>query len=177
MELIGNIERRVAEWCKPLPRLPKFVRVWLVDNSWWMTIVLAAAGIVGALGSFSALLSNVSTLGSPVVGYYASSTFLVWATVRSIIALALSATMATCLVFAVTPLRERQKRGWTLLFTALLVSAVMLVVNAVMTLNALGFITELIFGGFFLAVIGYGVIEIRNDFAHVETSKGAKKQR
>jgi len=177
MELLMKIERMLEKWYKPLPHIDSSARAWLVDNIWWMTIVLAVASIVGALGSLVGLLNNLSVMNSPFGGYYASSTFLAWVTLRAAVTLVFNGVVGFLLVKAVTPLKEKQQQGWYLAFASVLIAAVSVAISAFMTLNALSFITDVIFGGLFLAAVTYFLFEVRGSYARVERSKGVKKAR
>ena len=177
MELLMKIEHIIEGWYKPVPHMDSSTRTWLTDNIWWMIVVLAVASIVGALGSLVGLLNNVSVMNSPFGGYYASSTFLAWATLRATLTLVFNGVVGVLLVKAVNPLKEKQQKGWYLVFASVLIAAVSVAVGAFMTLNALRFITDVIFGGLFLAAVTYFLFEVRGSYARVERSKGVKKAR
>ena len=175
MELLVKLERMIVQWLHEVPHLPGDVRKWLSDNVWWIAIVGAVATGVGILGLLATLFSNLSVLNSPFVSYYASTTFVALATVKTVVSLVFTALGCILLALAVTPLKEKQKKGWVLIFGSWLVSAVAVVVGAVMTLNPLSFLTDIIFGALALLVGLYLIFEIHGQFAHVEKSKGVKK--
>jgi drug/metabolite transporter (DMT)-like permease len=177
MEVLSKLERIVAGWLKSVPHLPNGTRRWLGDNVWWFAVVGVVLGVIGVLGLIVALLGSLSTLANPIVVYYASSTFLTWVIIKTIIALVFAGFQVALLAFAVNPLKEKQKKGWVLLFAVLLLGALSTVVNALITLNPFGFITSVIFGALWLAVLAYFLFEIHGQFAHVERSKGVKAKK
>ena len=88
MEFISQLERTVQGWLKAVPHLPEGARKWLGDNIWWIAAIGAVLTGIGVLGIFITLLSNVATLGSPILSYYASTTFIMWVIVKASITLA-----------------------------------------------------------------------------------------
>ena len=176
MEFLTKLERTVLGWLKSVPHLPANIQKWLGDNVWWFAIIGAVLGGIGLLGLVVALFGNLSTLSSPFVSYYASSTFITWVIMKTIVALIFAALEVALLAFAITPLKEKQKKGWVLLFAVWLLGAVSVVVNAVLTLNPFSFITNIIFGAQWLAVTAYFLFEIHRQFAHVERSAGVKSK-
>ncbi|MGV9001652.1 MAG: hypothetical protein ACOH18_01710 [Candidatus Saccharimonadaceae bacterium] len=177
MEFLSQLERTVLGWYKSIPHLPVSVQKWLSDNVWWMAAIAAVLSGIGALGFLSAVFGDLASLTSSVVSYYASTTFVTWVVIKTIIALVFLGLECLLFAFAVTPLKEKQKKGWVLLFTALLLSAISVFVNAILTLNAFSFVTDIIFGALSLAVGAYFLFEIHGQFAHVERSKGVKAKK
>ena len=177
MEVLAKLERTVLGWLKGVPHLPVNARKWLGENIWWIIVIFTVLAGLGVLGLLLALFGNISALASPYAGYFVSSTFVVWAIVTTLVSLVFLAIECLLLAFAITPLKERQKKGWVLLFAVWLVGGVSVVVSAVLTLNPLSFVTNIIFGALWLAVSGYFLFEMHNQFAHVERSKGVKAKK
>jgi len=175
MELLTKLEHTIGGWLREVPHLPTDARKWLGDNLWWITLVGAILTAIGVFSLVIALVTNISLLASPFVAYYASATFVGLAIVKTIVSLVFAALGCVLLALAVTPLKEKQKKGWVLIFVAWLVSAVSVVVGAVITLNPFSFLTSIIFGALWLVVGLYFIFEIHGQFAHVEKSKGVKK--
>jgi len=176
MELLSKLEHTIAGWLREVPHLPSDVRKWLGDNLWWIALVGAIVTAIGVLGQVVVLLSNLSMLGSPVIAYYASTTFLALSIVKTIITLVFLTLSCILLALAVTPLKEKQKKGWVLIFGSWLVSVASVVVGAIITFNPFSFLTNVIFGSLGLIVGLYFVFEVHGQFAHVEKSKGVKKK-
>lgn len=172
--MLTKLERIVLGWLKGLPHLPVVVRHWLGSNIWWIVAIATALTGIAVLGLVIALFANLSALTAPFVSYYASPTFITWVVVKTLIALVFTALGGVLLGMAIMPLKEKQKKGWVLLFGVLLLSVVSAVVNAILTLNAFGFITSILFSIIGLAVSAYFLFEIHGEFAHVERSKGVK---
>lgn len=176
MEFISQLERTVQGWLKAVPHLPEGARKWLGDNIWWIAAIGAVLTGIGVLGIFITLLSNVATLGSPILSYYASTTFIMWVIVKASITLAFAILECVLLALAVSPLKQKQKKGWVLLFAVLLLGVLSVVVSSILTFSVFGFIVNIIFGALWLAVSAYFLFEIHGQFAHVERSKGVKRK-
>lgn len=176
MELLTKLEHTVAGWLKEVPHLPNAIPQWLGNNLWWIALVGAIVSGLGAFGLVIGLFSSLSVLASPFVAYYASSTFVVVGIIRTIISLIFVVLTSVLLAMAVTPLKEKQKKGWVLLFVAWLVNAASVVIGAIVTLNPFSFLTSIIFGALWILVELYFIYEVRGQFAHVEKSKGVSKK-
>ena len=177
MEALSKLERTVAEWFKNVPHLPANARKWLGDNVWWIALIGAILSGIGILALLGSLISAVSTFGSPIVSYYATPTFLGWIIVTTSVALFFMAIEALLIAAAVAPLKEKQKKGWVLLFASWLVGVVYAVVTTILTLNVLTIIGNLIFSAVWVAISGYFLFELHGQFAHVEKSKGVKEKK
>ena len=174
MEVLSKLERTIKGWLKDVPHLPSNARKWLGDNIWWIVVIGTVLSGLGLLGLLGALFTHLGALGTPVVSYYASPTFITWLIVNTIVALGFTLVTFLLMAFSISPLKAKQKKGWVLLFATWLVAVVATVVSAIMTLNPLSFIGNLIFGALWLAVTAYFLFEIHAEFAHVERSKGVK---
>ena len=177
MEFLSKLERTVAKWLKDVPHLPLSFRQWLGDNVWWMAVIGTILSGIATLGLIIAFFGSLSTLGTPFISYYASATFVGWVIITTAVSLVFVALECILLGMSVTPLKEKQKKGWVLLFIVLLLGAVSVVVNAILTLNVLTFITSIIFGAIWSAIAAYLLFEIHGEFAHVERSKGIKAKK
>ena len=176
MKFLTQLEHKVLRWFKGIPHLPTNVQKWLGDNVWWLTAIGAVLAGISVLGLLISILGNLSTLASPIVTYYASTTFVTWLIVKAVVALVFVALECVLLAAAVAPLKLKQKKGWVLLFAAWLVGAVSVVINSILTLSALSFMTYIIFGALWTAVFAYFLFEMHGQFAHVERSKGVKSK-
>ena len=174
MDTITKLERTVLHWFKAVPHLPRGVQHWLGDNIWWITVLVAIVTGLATMGNIFTLLGNQSVIESGSISYYASTSFLVWANVIATINLVFNALTTVILAFAVVPLREKQKKGWVLVFLTLLLAVVSTVVGAIMTQNVIGFVSRILFEGQFIVVGDHLLFEIHGEFAHVERSKGVK---
>lgn len=175
MELLSKLEHTIAKWLREVPHLPLNIRRWFGDNLWWIILIGAILSGLSVFGLIIALFSNISMLGSQFIAYYASTTFVTLAIVKTVVSLVFAAISCVLLSLAVTPLKEKQKKGWVLIFVSWLVNAVSVVVSAIITLNPFSFLTSIIFGALGLLVGLYFIFEIHGQFAHVEKSTGVKK--
>ena len=176
MEFLTKIERKVLGWFKTIPNLPNGARKWLGDNVWWIVIIVSALMGISILLKLTNLLAKLSQFGTVAYNYYVSSTYTSWEIVTISAGLVFSILEVILLITAVQALKNKQKKGWVLLFAAWLLSAVAVVVNGFLTLSILGFLIVALFGAIGIAVIGYFLFEIHGEFAHVERSKGVKKE-
>jgi hypothetical protein len=177
MEFLNKIEQKVVSWFKTTPNLPNEAKKWLADNVWWFVIIGVILSIINILRGLSVLESQLSMQGTVANSYYVSASVSDWVIVTVSVSLVFLILEAILLFFAIQPLKEKQKKGWVLLFAAWLISAVALVVNALLTLGVLSFIISILFGGIWLAISGYFLFEIHGQFAHVERSKGVKNKK
>lgn len=177
MEFLLKLEQVLHKWLKGAPHLPTSAHRWLGENIWWVTAVFAVAAGVGVLGLTLSFFRDLVAIGSPFASYYASETFVMWSAIQNAVKLAFTAVVCLLLALAIAPLRLRQQKGWVLAFAALLVSALGVVVSAVLTLSTLNFITNIIFGALWLGVWAYFIFEMRSQFVHVEQSKGVKAEK
>lgn len=175
MEFLGKLERKVLGWFKNVPHLPAAGQKWLGDNIWWVALVLAILTGIGVLASLLGLFALISLTGTAAATYYATSTITSWAIVTSLVSLAFSVLEGILLAVSVQPLKAKQKKGWVLLFAVWLLGILAVFVNAVLTLSVFGFIFGILFGAIWVAVTGYFLFEIHNQFAHVERSRGVKE--
>lgn len=174
MEALTKLERTVLGWFKEAPHLPESVRKWLGDNVWWLVAIATAATALYILWSIGSLFSNLSLLSSPFAAYYTSASIVAWAVVETSVSLVFGVLQLIILGSAITPLKAKQKKGWSLLFASLLVSGASVVMNAILTLSPFGFVTSLIFGAFWIAVAAYFIFEIHNQFEHKQHAKDTK---
>jgi uncharacterized membrane protein YhaH (DUF805 family) len=177
MNILTHLEHKIASWFKSVPGLPSGSRKWLGDNAWIITIVFLVSIALSIMLGVSGLDRQLSMMNSSASSYYVSSAGETWSVIVTSISLAFLAIQAALLAFAIKPLKEKQKKGWVLLFAALLVDAVAIAVNALLSLNLIVFIISILFNAIGLAVIGYFLYEIHGQFAHVEKSRGSKRQK
>ena len=177
MEFISKLERTILKWAKNVPHLPSTVRRWVGDNVWWIALVGAILSGVSVLVTFIGIMGAFAIMGTSAAAYYVTTSIIGWQIVVGIVSIVFAAIDAILLGIAAQPLREKQKKGWVLLFLVWLISALSVVVGAVLSLNPIGFIGGLLFGAVWLAASGYFLFEIHGEFAHTEKSKGLKPGR
>lgn len=173
MELIAKLEKLVAGWLKQAPHLPNSATKWLGDNVWWMAVIGLVVGALAALIVLTGVFTTAAFLGSVGATYYVVQP-TAWTVMSALVHLALLVVSVILMGIAIKPLQAKQKKGWTLLFATLIVSAVSVLLDAVLSLNVFTFITSLLFGAIGLAVGAYFLFEIRGQFMQVEKSKGVK---
>ncbi len=174
MELLAKLENKILGWTKNVPNLPLSMRKWLAENVWWFAALASVLTGITVIGHLLRLQEYLTVLSNPFAPLYSSTTFVTLLVVSTIAGLVFSIASCITLGFAVNPLKEKQKKGWVLLFAAWLVAVVWTVVTTVITLNPLSVFTGVLFGAVLLAASGYFLFEIHGQFAHVERSKGVK---
>ena len=178
MGYFSRLEKQFVKWFENLPRLPRETRDWLATNGWWLIIIFIAAIGVDAIGSLAAFAANVIPLGSSyVASYYGSATFIAFSATKMGLSFVFSAIEITLLALAIQPLRDRQKKGWVLVFAALLLHALAVVADAILTLNSFSFVVEIVFGVLWLGMLAYLLFEVRDEFSHVVVVKKAKHKK
>ena len=178
MELIKKLENQVLVWVKNVPHLPAAGQKWLGQNVWWIVLVFAIIIGITILGSFFGLLVQVALLGAPSSAYYITGNYAALNIITAVVSLVFSVAGGLLLALAVKPLQNMQKKGWVLLFMTLLVSALSVVVHAVLSFSVLGFIILMLFGAIGLAIGAYFIFEIHSQFGHAlkpEPTVEAKK--
>ena len=177
MEWLTKIEKQVLRWLKDVPHLPANARKWIAGNVWWAVIIGAILFTISAVFELFAVLGLMAALGTVASTYYSATTFVAWSFVTATVSFVFAALQAGLLYMAVTPLKERQKKGWVLLFIVWLVGIIGLVASSILTLNPFSFITSILFGAVFAAIWGYLLFEIHGEFAHLIKTKAAKKKK
>ncbi|MGH7218648.1 MAG: hypothetical protein ACREGE_04375 [Candidatus Microsaccharimonas sp.] len=177
MELLAKLENKILGWTKNIPNLPLSMRKWLAENVWWFTALASVLTGITVIGHLLRLQEYIAVLNNPFAPLYSSTTFVTLLVVSTIAALVFSIASCIILGLAVNPLKEKQKKGWVLLFVAWLVAVIWTVVTTVITFNPLSVFTGIIFGAIMLAASGYFLFEIHGQFAHVERSRGVKAEK
>ena len=161
MNLVRHFELHLAKWLKQTPNLPKNVRDWLATNSWWIILVVAILSGVTAVGALVGFVSKLSVAGVAAAG--------AWWVFNALISLVLTVAVTILFGMAVSPLRSLEKKGWVLVFMAILVEAIGVVLSAlsslVTTAGVGGFLSALIWGVVYLLLSAYFLYEIRGYFS------------
>lgn len=172
MEYVKKVEVTMAGWFKQVPfHLPAGARKWLSENAWWLVLI-------GVVLSALSILASVRTYlwAEQVTNQYRDLALSYGVTPASTSALDMTAVWVSLVLFAavvvlevmaINPLKNQKKRGWDLLFMALLVSALSSVVSAVLSVSFAGLLGAAIG----LAIGGYFLFEIHDRFTQVRTAK------
>lgn len=176
MELLSKLERTVAGWLKDVPHLPIGARKWLGENIWWIALVGAILTGIAVIVTASEVFGYIGRYNSPAISYYVSTAFVGWLLVTTSVSLVFMTIQGILLAASVTPLKDKQKKGWVLLFATWLVGVISSVVAAVLTLNAFSIIGSLIFSALWAAIGAYFIFELHGEFAHTEKSAGTKRR-
>ena len=174
MEFIGKLEKMVLGWAKDVPHLPPAGQRWLGSNVWWIVLIGAIFSGIAFLFALGGLFTLVSLLGAVSNSYYVTGNFTSLAIANAIISIVFLVINGLLLAFAVKPLQNKQKKGWVLLFMALLVEAVSVVISAVLTFSFVGFVVTILFGAIGLAIGAYFIAEIHGQFAHPAAAPAKK---
>jgi predicted lysophospholipase L1 biosynthesis ABC-type transport system permease subunit len=167
-------EAMIAGWLKPLPQLPTSACKWVAENIWWITMLGAVLSAIGTLFMIFAFMSAITLVGvtTGVYGsYVVSAAYTGIAVFTMAVAILFMIATVGIIAKAVTPLKNADKKGWSLLFWLLMLRALAVVCGAVLTYSFFGFIASVIYGGIGLAIAAYLLFEIKSYFIKVEKSK------
>lgn len=158
MEQVRKLEAVVSRWYKQAPHLPANGQKWLAENAWWIVLVGVILGALGVFGLISAtflasaiLVSIGGAVGAAIGG------IALLAVVASLI---FSIVSLIILIAAIAPLKAGHKKGWNLMFLAVLVNVLALVIHFLFSFDVFG----LIWGALMTAVGTYFLFEIRSHF-------------
>lgn len=169
METIDKIENTIGGWLKPLPQLPVTWKKWIADNIWWITLVSVILSVLVIFTMINALLIAFSVI-SAVTGFYGqyfATTYSAWWETWSVIALAVMIAVTVIEAIAITPLKNKQRRGWDMLFLAYLIGAAETIVTFVRDFNIITFIPSVIAIVIGLGVGAYLLFEVRSYFKSI----------
>lgn len=164
MGLITTIETNAENFYKGFPHLPQTSRAWLAANIWWLTLVgailigIAILPVLSVIVPFSLLAIG---FGGPVGAAVGGIALLI-----TFIFLGISIVELILFSMAVGRLQERKKRGWDLLFLALVISS-LYVLPSLFTFD-LGAVIASALG---ILLGGYLLFEIRNSFIAKKVKK------
>jgi len=163
MSVVDKLETVAEGWLKPVPHLPINARKWLAENVWWLSIVSVIASIIGFFIIVSTILTYMSVIGA-VAGFYSTQVYGTGWIFSTLLSLGFSVAVTVLTAFAVVPLRAAKKKGWDLLFMALIVGALSAVVGALVRLDLGALIGGIIVGAILVAIGAYFLFEIRSYF-------------
>jgi hypothetical protein len=160
-DFVRSLEIRLAHLLKHVPHLPKETRDWLATSSWWLIFVVALLSGITALGAFVGFMTKLSVSGVTSAG-------ALW-TFDALISLVFTIIVTVLFATAIAPLKALEKKGWVLVFAALLVEFIAVIVSAITSLLGIGgvhdFVTTLIGGVIGLILGAYFLYEIRGYFS------------
>jgi len=168
MEYINKLEKVVLGWAKDVPHLPVVARKWLGTNVWWIVLICAILSGISFLISVSNLFNQLSLLNAPSNAYYVTSDYTSIAILHIVVSAVFILVSGLLLALAVQPLQNKEKKGWVLLFVTLILEALSVVVNSVLTFSVVGFVLGILFGAIALAIVAYFVFEIHDQFGRRE---------
>jgi len=166
MELLQKLEHVILRWVKNVPHLPVSLRRWLGVNIWWIILIGVIINGIWILFQIVGIFGMIAFLGSPGATYQIVSTITSWSIVTSTVGTFFTIVVTILSGLAIQPLQSRLKKGWVLLFAAWLVSIIGVIVGAVLSLNPVFFVINLLFGAIFTTFLGYVLFELHGQFAH-----------
>lgn len=167
MEQVSKLETILAGWYEKLPHLAVPVRKWIADNGWWLVLIAVIVGALMVLGILSAtlflgaLFAGVAGMVGLAVGGLLIILVLLW--------LALAILNLVLLAMAVTPLRQRAKKGWNLVLIVTLLNVATVAIKFLFDFD----FGSLLIGVFGSAIAGYGLFEVRGLFQRDAVAKAA----
>lgn len=168
MEFVNKVETRVADWYSKAPHLPVGFRQWLGSNVWWIVmvgVIISALAVLNVVlfGTLAAvfLVGFGGPVGAAIVGA---------ALIVAIIAFAGLLIETAVAAMAIKPLKDKQKKGWSLLLLAMLIGLGFTLLTFLFSFE----ISSLVMSLLWAAVIAYFLFEIRDQFGGVTAAKAAK---
>lgn len=153
MAALQNVENKLNEAFKDLPKLPESSREALVKFWPWLALIFGVLQLMAAwaLWQLTRVTEGLTELANTLSVYYTGQTVGLSAMDKTLIYLGIIvlAVDAVILLMAWPELQKRTRRGWDLLFLGALLN----VVYAVLTI----FIDGRGFGSFVLSLIGSAV--------------------
>lgn len=151
MEYTKKLEATLAGWYKKVPfHFPPNGRKWLTENVWWLVLIGVVLSVLGLFAAVKGMMyvNDITSQYEAIAGYYGvrnsswNYNTAIWVSIIfGIVILVVEA-------LAIKPLKALKKRGWDLLFLAMLVSALSAVVSAVLNYS---------FGSLIGAAIGFAI--------------------
>jgi hypothetical protein len=174
MDQVHSFEKTAAQWYKNVPHLPKEFTKWLSDNIWWLVVIGVVISVLGLLALIPLALFafGLSAGANAIYPTYTDGSFgLLW--VGVLLSLVGYVVVTILEAMAISPLKAKAKKGWTLLFMAVLANVAISILSNVVSVNFIGIVFALLWA----AVHGYFLFEIRSYFgaAHKVEHKSAAK--
>ena len=167
---IAALEKTLTKVSDGLPHLPKKVVDWLYENIWWIVAAVVGLSVLGALSSRWLGLFVRDMYGLAGFGFVVGDFFVVLGMLGLTI-LAVAATVVAAL--AIMPLKEKQKRGWDLLFLGSLIGAVASIVSALF--SGWFFLSNIVSAAVGLAISWYLLFELRGHYVAKKPSSANNK--
>lgn len=133
MEQLSSLEQALANAYKNAPHLPRGLRVWLVENAWWLVIIGVVLSSITLLAMLPAMF-----VGTALVTMYAGSAYGGPMMFSNLVNVAVLVVTIIIEAMAIQPLKVKQKRGWNLLFLASVVGILGSLIGAFITYNIVG---------------------------------------
>lgn len=158
---LNKIEDKFEDWLKPFPHLPIDWRIMIADNAWWVSLIGLILAIVVMFNVAFALLMAFSLLSfvAPFATVYitASNPMLI---IGSIVSLIASVATIVFIAMSIKPLKNKDKKGWDLMFLASVVSFALSAISGLLM-----FQLSSILGAAIGLVIGmYVLLEVKSYF-------------
>jgi phosphoglycerol transferase MdoB-like AlkP superfamily enzyme len=161
-----ELEMKLKRWYDRVPHLSSYSREWLSNNIWWMALIGVVFNAVGLYRVVNVLLA-VFGMERPGVDIQPVLDVASYNWVFVAISALQFAVTLMFMVFAVSPLRERAKQGWVLLYWSFVVNftlGFMAMIASFRLFNAVVVVAQ-------AGIAGYFLFEIRSYFALHRESK------
>jgi hypothetical protein len=174
MDQVHNLEKTVAVWYKNVPHLPKEFTKWLSDNIWWLVVIGVVVSVLALLALIPLALFafGLSAGANAIYPTYTTGGYgVLW--VGVLVSIVSFVVITVLEAMAISPLKAKAKKGWTLLFIVALVNLAFSVLSDIVNLNLFSIVLTVLWA----AVHGYFLFEIRNYFGatHKVEHKSAAK--
>lgn len=168
MEAVRKLETSLASWYKQWPHLPTSVTSFIGEWAWLFALISAILGVLGIVALVSITFFGVALLAG-MGASYAAAGGVIAATV--VISAAFSVLIIYLTAIAIMPLKNRQKKGWNLIYYVVLLNLAAGVAGAVISFNLFGIIWAMLWA----MIGGYFLFEVRGYFMSHARVKATKK--
>lgn len=149
---------KVAAFYRHAPRLPTAAKEWIARNVWWIVLIGA---IIGGLGALSlALITLFGGIFLAGAVFLFTAKFGGLALLISVLLVAALLANTIVLIMAIIPLKTQARKGWNLLVVSLTLNLAVAVLTIVLKQDLVPFIWNVLWVG----IGGYLLFEIQEYF-------------
>lgn len=174
MELVRTLENKLADLYKGAPALSKNTKETLANIWPYLTAVVAVLQLWAAWALWDLInkYNQVEDVVTGFLGNYLSDQYTLSSGEKMVIyvGVALLAVQAVILLLAFSPLKNRQRKGWDLVFLVSLLQIVYAVVSLFVFNHGLG---DFIFNLLGAAIGFYFLFQIRDQYKGASSAKKA----
>jgi hypothetical protein len=172
---LNKLENIIEDWLKPIPHLPNIWRQLISNNVWWLVVIVVVGSSIGILELINEIINitpypMMELYNDHYIYRYSNEWHVLALTIDLLFSIAITAVSA----MAIQPLRNRERRGWSLLFIAYIIGIASQVTSILICFGILSFIPRVILSAISAVVGAYLLFEIRTHFNTLTISSNKK---